>query len=353
MRTKLFGLAAVLVVGGTLAIISTTVGGETGSPTTRAAVGPATPPPTPPSSRVRRVAIVVYDGVEILDLAGPAEVLAVAGGFAGHDGPPALELYTVGRTVDPITAQGFVTIVPQYSIETAPPPDLVVIPGGSSRALSDDPAMMRWLTERAGAAEATLTVCTGAFPLARSGALDGLEITTWYGAVERLQALAPKAHVAHGRRFVDSGTYVTTAGVSAGIDGALHLVARLFGRRVADQTARYMEYHWTPEPYLATRYAYLDPSTDDGGRAMQRADQAVEEQRWAEAIPLYRAVIAMGRGGARAPYNLACALARSGDEDAALAAAADALAAGVSLEQALADDDLASIRDRLRTLPAR
>jgi len=117
----------------------------------------------------------------------------------------------------------------------------------------------------------TISVCTGAFVLAKAGALDGKNATTWFGATERLRQMVPKATVLDGRRFIDEGRIVTTAGVSAGIDGALHLVARLAGRAVADQTARYMEYHWVAEPYLAQTYSLLNPSLDERGRASQRA----------------------------------------------------------------------------------
>ncbi|MGE3767969.1 MAG: DJ-1/PfpI family protein, partial [Kofleriaceae bacterium] len=227
----------------------------------------------------KNVAIVVYDHMEILDFAGPAEVLAAASRFAGSGGQPALNIYLVGKTTKSLEAQGFIDITPAFSIDNAPTPDIVVIPGGMSDNLSNDPAMMAWLTQATAASDTTLTVCTGAFPLAKAGVFDGMEITTYYGAIEGLRALAPKARVTHGRRFIDNGRYITTAGVSAGIDGALHLAARIFGRRVADQTARYMEYHWTPEPYLATGYAYWNPSVDARGRLMQQAEAAVEEKK--------------------------------------------------------------------------
>lgn len=311
-----------------------------------AALGADVPAPPAAPRAPRKVAIVVYDGVEILDLAGPAEVLQVAGGLAGVDGASALELYLVARTAAPVTAQGFITITPHHAIADAPPPDLVIIPGGSSGRLTGDPEMMRWLTDVTGAAETTLTVCTGAFALAETGALDGLEATTWYGAVDRLAEAAPRVAVRAGRRFVDSGRFVTTAGVSAGIDGALHLVARLFGRRVADQTARYMEYAWSPEPYLAGDYPYWNPSGGARGRLTQEAALAYEEERWPEAARLYRQLAADDPSGT-ASYNLGCVLARSGDRDGALAAVERALAAGVSADAARRDPDLASIRDLL------
>lgn len=208
----------------------------------------------------RKVAIYLYPGVELLDFAGPGEVFAAASGFGASD-QPAFEVYTVARTAEPITSQGFLEVVPDHGIDTAPRPDILVLPGGSSGVVLSDPEAMAWIGKSARAAEATLTVCTGAFMLAEAGLLDGLDVTTWYGALDRLASRYPKTRVQPGRRFIDSGSVITTAGVSAGIDGALHLVARLLGRSAADRTARYMEYGWTPEAYLADGYSQDAPGS--------------------------------------------------------------------------------------------
>jgi tetratricopeptide (TPR) repeat protein len=117
-------------------------------------------------------------------------------------------------------------------------------------------------------------------------------VTTFYGAIASLQQQYPKAMVKDGRRFVDNGKVVTTAGISAGIDGSLHVVARLLGRRVADQVARYMEYHWSPDAFLARDYAYLNPSTDARGRLAQSAQMQMDEKNYAEALKAFRAVVA-------------------------------------------------------------
>jgi putative intracellular protease/amidase len=331
----------------------------------------------------RRVAIVIYDGVEILDVAGPAEVISVADQFAGDDRGHALEVYTVARTADPITAQGFIKIVPQYTIGDAPRPDLVVVPGGDVSGLSDDPQLMTWLTQASAASEATLAVCTGALPLAQRGMLDGLEITTWVDAIADLRALAPKARVSQGRRFIDNGRFITTAGVSAGIDGSLHLVARLFGRRVADQTARYMEVRWTPEPYLSNGYVYWNPTTDELGRGLQAAAAAEEEKRVPDAIATLRKLTSNDRTGVawislggvlsrsgdlkgaiaayrevgpnelvyrKAVYRLARTYALAGDKANALTNLAKAMRAGVNRDQAIADPAMSSIRDQIKQL---
>jgi transcriptional regulator GlxA family with amidase domain len=180
-------------------------------------------------------------------------------------------VYTVAPSKGMLRSYG-VKIEPDHAIDDAPAPDIIVIPGGDTRRLVDHAGFMSWLKAAQPKAEVTLTVCTGAFTVAKLGLLDGKQVTTWYGAIDSLRKEAPKANVIEGRRFVDNGSIITTAGVSAGIDGALHAVARLLGRAVADRTARYMEYHWTPEPYLARGYAYLNPSLDEEGRRRQQAE---------------------------------------------------------------------------------
>jgi len=225
------------------------------------------------SKSARNVAMVLYEGVELLDFAGPGEVFAAASRIASVPGSadPSFNVYTVASSKSPIVSQGFLRVMPEYSIEDAPHPDILVLPGGSSAKLSDDARFMTWVKKAIEGAEVSFSVCTGAFVLAKAGALDGKNATTWFGATEKLRQMVPKATVLDGRRFIDEGRIVTTAGVSAGIDGALHLVARLAGRAVADQTARYMEYHWVPEPYLAQTYSLLNPSLDERGQAVQRA----------------------------------------------------------------------------------
>ena len=347
--------------------------------------GASAPPPgasAPPKAGPRQVAIVLYEGVELLDFAGPAEVFKAAAGYGGGS-EAAFRVYTVAATRAPLKSLGFVTITPEFSIEDAPKPDIVVIPGGSSDNFIGNAPAMAWATRVMKESEVTMTVCTGAFVPAKAGMLDGLTATTWYGAIEGLRRQAPKASVQEGRRFVDNGHILTTAGVSAGIDGALHLVARLLGRAAADRTARYMEYHWTPEPYLAQRYAYLNPGLDDAGRAMQQAALLEDARDYAGAAKAWRALaegdpangFAWFRMGSsllslkrfddavaastraaefpemrgRALYNIACARALQGRSNEALDALARAVEAGFKQRWALeGDEDLASIRSTPR-----
>ena len=186
------------------------------------------------------IAIMLYPGVELLDFAGPGEV------FAAADHGRAFEVYTVGLSTEPMISQGFVRIVPEYSVNDAPRPDVVVIPGGSVGSLMGDKAAMAWVRQVSD--EATiLSVCNGALALAELGLLDGLEATTHHGSIKALRESSEKIRVHADARFVDNGRIITSAGVSAGIDAALHLVGRLLTPETARSTALYMEYDWRPE----------------------------------------------------------------------------------------------------------
>ncbi|WP_422929732.1 DJ-1/PfpI family protein [Singulisphaera sp. PoT] len=190
----------------------------------------------------KNVAILIYEGVELLDFAGPGEVLSRAG--QGQ----AFNLYTVAASSSPITSQGFVAITPRYTLADCPKPDIIVVPGGATRIPESDPAVTDWLVAKSRDAEITLSVCTGAFLLARAGLLDDLDATTHHESLERLKDAAPRARVLEGRRYVDNGKVVTAAGISAGIDATFHVVARLLGQQAASDVAGTMEYRWEPEP---------------------------------------------------------------------------------------------------------
>lgn len=338
----------------------------------------------------RNVAIVLYPGVEVLDFAGPAEVFAVAAGFGANGQERAFHVYTVGRTREPIVSQGFLDVVPDYGIEDAPRPDVVVFPGGGADGVRRDPVWMAWVRAVGADAEAVLTVCTGAFIAGDAGFLDGQDATTWYAAVPRLAAEFPRARVHPGRRFVDNGQVITTAGVSAGIDGALHYVARELGRWVADRTAEYMEYKWSPESHHSRGYALTNPRLDARGRERQRAEMAAlggqgedavaifrhlaaempEDAdawlglgqtlhrlgRFPEAIPAYVEAAREGSRRALALFYLAGAYARSGEREKALEAVTGAVEAGFDSRWHLAhDEDLAGLREdpRYQALLAR
>lgn len=328
----------------------------------------------------KNVAIMLYNGVEVLDFAGPAEVFSASAGTGANGRERAFNVYTVSKTKAPIVSQGFIDITPDYSIEDAPKPDILVLPGGGAESVISDPEWMAWVKTAAENADHVLTVCTGAFIAGKLGMLDGLDVTTWYNAIPGLTAEFPKARVQPGRRFIDNGKIITTAGVSAGIDGALHLVAKTNGRYVADRTAEYMEYAWAPQSYTSSTYAQLNPRLDAHGKSLQEATIAVRGNDRDGAIAIYRDLIAKNRADAEAwlqlgrlqlttksypdaissfseaakgdaqrsvaLYNLACAYALSGDRDKALDAVGRAVAAGFRSKGLLqGDPDLASIRE--------
>jgi len=199
--------------------------------------------PRSPHGYTRNVAVLVFEGVELLDFAGPVEVFSVTRGW---DTP--FQVYTVGVAKRPLRTHNVVTIVPDFTIADCPPPDVLVIPGGETEALDAWEPLGRFVIDRVPRVEVAFSVCNGAFCLADAGFLDGLEATTFSLMNGWLQQAAPKARVRRDVRWVDNGHIVMTAGVSAGIDGALHLVDRLLGRASATRAAGRMEYAWTDAP---------------------------------------------------------------------------------------------------------
>lgn len=190
------------------------------------------------------VAIFIHDGVELLDFAGPGEVFSSSG----------FNVYTVAATEQPIISQGFVKITPQYSIANCPKPDIIVLPGGATDVPMRNEDVLRWLKKAIPETTVTLSVCTGAGLLSKTGFLDGKTATTFHNYIDELQRMTPKAKVVRNTRFVDNGSIITTAGVSAGIDGALHVVEKLKGKAAARSSAEYMEYDkWKPEEGLIVK----------------------------------------------------------------------------------------------------
>ncbi len=191
----------------------------------------------PPPQR-KKVAILIFSGVQIVDYTGPYEVLGQAG----------YEVFTVAASTDPIITNMGMTVTPAYSFENAPKPDVMVLPGG---AVDDEIARthpaIRWILATSPQTEYTLSVCNGAFWLANAGLLEGKEATTYYGLIELLRAKFPNVKVVNDKRYCDNGRIITTAGLSSGIDGALHVVEKLDGPAKAKAIAYNMEYNWQPE----------------------------------------------------------------------------------------------------------
>jgi transcriptional regulator GlxA family with amidase domain len=192
------------------------------------------------SGRRRRVAIVLFDDVEVLDFAGPFEVFSVTG--RRHQLDP-FEVVTVGESGLPVRARNGLVVTPSHGFFNCPDPDIVLMPGGyGTRREMKNPVLLEWVASHGRRCELLLSVCTGALVLASAGLLDGQEATTHFMAFPELRAIAPHTVVHEDRRIVDNGRVVLSSGVSAGIDMSLHVVARLLGTEVAQEAARYMEY---------------------------------------------------------------------------------------------------------------
>jgi transcriptional regulator GlxA family with amidase domain len=189
------------------------------------------------SEKRMSIAFYLQDGVEILDFAGPMEVFSYAG----------FNVFTVSKSKEAIVSQGILKIIPDFSITDAPPADIVAFFGGNAGLASNDAAVINWIRENQQSTAYYFSVCTGAFVLAKAGLLDGLSVTTFHLSIEDLKNSYPKINVLSDVRYVDNGKVITTAGISAGIDGALHLVAKLKGYQAAKDVVEYMEYdNWIP-----------------------------------------------------------------------------------------------------------
>ncbi len=191
-------------------------------------------------SAPRTVHILLFPDVEVLDFAGPYEVFHAANEVAGKQ---RFEIRTVAEGGDGLRARGGLRIRPELSFEDSGDVDIAVVPGGSgTRAAAERPAVVDWIRRQKGGAELVLSVCTGALLLGRAGLLDGKPATTHHTALDRLRTEVPSATVEGDRRFVEVGSLITAAGVSAGIDAAFRVVERTLGESLARETARYMEY---------------------------------------------------------------------------------------------------------------
>jgi len=193
-------------------------------------------PLTPPARGSIPVAFLLSEGAVMIDFAGPWEVFQDVK-IPGRAGA-AFRLYTVAETARPIHTSGGMRVVPDYTIANAPAPKVIVIPAQSD--LSE--ATKQWVRKATKNTDVTMSVCTGAFMLASTGLLSGKPATTHHGAYTSLAAQFPDVQVRRGARFVEAGNLATSGGLSSGIDLALRVVERYFGRDVARQTAFDMEY---------------------------------------------------------------------------------------------------------------
>jgi len=199
----------------------------------------------PPANGMINVAFVISEGTVVIDFTGPWEVFQNTmfdskgqPWQGGDDMIMPFNLYTVSDSQKPVSANGLV-IVPNYTFETAPKPQIIVIPAQMGRSA----AQKKWLLENAKTADVTMSVCTGASMLAEYGLLDHQKATTHHMGLQELQKKYPAVQFVSGTRFVENDKVATAGGLSSGIDLALHVVERYYGREIAQATADYMEYH--------------------------------------------------------------------------------------------------------------
>lgn len=214
--------------------------------------------PVPAHGRIP-VAVVLSDNAVVIDFAGPWEVLQDV--RPSGPGVSPFELFTVAETLNPIRASAGMRIVPNYTFENAPSPKVILIP-----AQSGNEAAVEWIRQKSKTADVTASICTGAFLLAKTGLLSGKAVTTHHAAYQQLAMQYSDVRVVRGARFVDLGDIASSGGLSSGIDLALHLVERYFGRDIAQRTADQMEYQgkgWT-DPN--SNQQYLKPAVASDGK---------------------------------------------------------------------------------------
>jgi transcriptional regulator GlxA family with amidase domain len=190
------------------------------------------------------IGIVVFEDAEELDFAGPWEVLGTWAEEFPEDG---VTLRLLAQDAGPVRCRKGLRVLPDATLADAAELDLVVVPGGqgSRRAMASED-MVRWVRGQAARGALVTSVCTGALVLAAAGLLDGRAATTHWSAYDELRAAGRDIEVRPDERFVDEGVVVTAAGVSAGIDMALHLVERLHSADRARAVRREMDYEPRP-----------------------------------------------------------------------------------------------------------
>lgn len=186
------------------------------------------------------VGIFLFNEVEVLDFAGPFEVFSVT----EVNEEKTFTVYTVSENGEMITARNGLKVQPDYSIENLPPVDILIIPGGLGARKYEikNEIVIKWIRQQMKEVKLMTSVCTGALLLAKAGLLEGLKATTHWASIEKFKNEFQNVEVIENVKFVDEGHIITSAGISAGINMAFHIVKNLLGMHVAEDTAKRMEY---------------------------------------------------------------------------------------------------------------
>jgi transcriptional regulator GlxA family with amidase domain len=193
----------------------------------------------------KRVGILIFPDVEVLDFCGPYEVFSTTrlDEERRREQPSPFDVFIIAENEGPVMASGGLRVLPDHTLEDCPAIDILVVPGGwGTRREINNERLISWITQRAAQIETLTSVCTGAMLLGRAGLLDGKRATTHWRALDWMRESLSKVTVEDQLHVVEDGDVVTSAGISAGIDMALRVVARYCGLDIAQATARHMEY---------------------------------------------------------------------------------------------------------------
>ena len=218
------------------------------------------PVATAKTVKARNVALLVYDGIDPLDVSGPTDVFATASFVTGGG----YNVYTVGLTHAPIQLESRAFgVVPKFSLADAPKPDIIIVPGAStdrSIEIGKNPGVQNWLRANAQPAQTVMSVCTGAFVVGGAGLFDGKNATTHWMTLAQFANEFPRVKTFEGVRYIGDGNIYSTGGVSSGIDGALHLVERFDGKAAADSVAKVLQYRRDTAPFPTAIKARVQPA---------------------------------------------------------------------------------------------
>lgn len=188
------------------------------------------------------VGIFIYEDAEVLDFSGPFEVFSTASRLSNPEG--FFKVFLVAEEIFSVCARGGYNINPHYDLNDHPKIDLLIVVGGIHMEELKKPTVINWVSTISKNATIVASVCTGAFLLAKAGLLSNLEVTTHWEDIEDLRKSYPDLTVIENQRWVDQGKFVTSGGISAGIDMSLHLVSKVVNLELAEKTARQMEFEW-------------------------------------------------------------------------------------------------------------
>lgn len=189
----------------------------------------------------RKLGVILYEGFELLDVFGPAEMFGNVG--------PELETLIVAQSSGPVASAQGPKVLAEAGFDDCPQLDLILLPGGigTLQELANEP-MLEFLRKQSAGAEITTSVCSGSAILARAGVLDGLRATSNKQFFSLATSQSDKVDWVEEARWVDAGRFVTSSGVSAGMDMALAVIERLYGSERAEAIANLTEYEWQRDP---------------------------------------------------------------------------------------------------------